>query len=442
MQFHDILPGTAIAWVYREVENRHAQISQELREMIGSSLALLANDASSNAAASLMRANSTPASKHNLQALSIGAIENSAEPAKIADSGELTVIDNGILRVSVDRTGRVTSLVSLSNNREAIAPGIPANEFQMHKDNPTRWDAWDVDENYRNTKVVLDQVDEFNARIEDGTAVIETKRQIASPGRPKSTIIQTLRLEPGANAIEIGVEVDWHESEKFLKLAFPIDIHAEEVAAETQFGFVKRPTHINTSWDFARFELSQHKYLFLEERGWGIAFANDSTYGFDVQRNTESNGATVTNVRFSLLRAPKFPDPEADQGLHSMRFKIRPAATIQDAVHLGYDLNTSATEVLGNREVEPLVTSSASQVIIETVKLAEDASGDLIVRLYESTGSRCSSRIGFAGYAESIALTDFLEEPISTDTAQGSSIELDFRPFQVVTLRVSGLKIG
>jgi alpha-mannosidase len=125
-----------------------------------------------------------------------------------------------------------------------------------------------------------------------------------------------------------------------------------------------------------------------------------------------------------------------------MRFKIRPAATIQDAVHLGYDLNTSATEVLGNREVEPLVTSSASQVIIETVKLAEDASGDLIVRLYESTGSRCSSRIGFAGSAESIALTDFLEVPISTDTAQGSSIELDFRPFQVVTLRVSGLKIG
>jgi alpha-mannosidase len=188
--------------------------------------------------------------------------------------------------------------------------------------------------------------------------------------------------------------------------------------------------------------LSQHKYLFLEERDWGIAFANDSTYGFDVQRTTESNGATVTSVRFSLLRAPKFPDPEADQGSHSMRFKIRPAATIQDAVHLGYDLNTSAMEVLGNRAVEPLVTSVAPQVIIETVKLAEDASGDLIVRLYESTGSRCSSRISFAGSADSISLTDFLEVPVSANTASGSSIDLEFRPFQVITLRVSGLKIG
>ena len=441
MQFHDILPGTAIAWVYKEVENRHAQITQELRDIIDSSLKLLAND-SSGATASLMRANSTPSSRHNLQALSIGVLENPAKPASISEGKDQVVLDNGILRVSVDRTGRITSLVSISNNRDAIAEGIPANEFQLHNDTPTRWDAWDIDENYRNTKQVLDRVDEFHSNLEHGCAVIETKRHIASPGRPRSTIVQTLRLEPGSNALDIGVEVDWHEPEKFLKLAFPIDIHAEEVAAETQFGFVKRPTHVNTSWDFARFETSQHKYLFLEERDWGVAFANDSTYGFDVQRTTESNGATVTSVRFSLLRAPKFPDPEADQGSHSMRFKIRPTATIQDAVHLGYELNTPAIEVLGNRPVEPLVTSAASQVIVETVKLAEDASGDLIVRLYESTGGRCSSLISFAGSASSISLTDFLEAPVSVEKTSGDSINLEFRPFQVVTLRVAGLKIG
>ena len=441
MQFHDILPGTAIAWVYKEVENRHAQITQELRDIIDSSLKLLAND-SSGATPSLMRANSTPSSRHNLQALSIGVLENHAKPASISEGKDEVVLDNGILRVSVDRTGRITSLVTISNNRDAIAEGIPANEFQLHNDTPTRWDAWDIDENYRNTKQVLDRVDEFRYRLEDGCAVIESKLHIASPGRPRSTIVQTLRLEPGSNALDIGVEVDWHESEKFLKLAFPIDIHAEEVAAETQFGFVKRPTHVNTSWDFARFETSQHKYLFLEERDWGVAFANDSTYGFDVQRTTESNGATVTSVRFSLLRAPKFPDPEADQGSHSMRFKIRPTATIQDAVHLGYELNTPAIEVLGNRPVEPLVTSAASQVIVETVKLAEDASGDLIVRLYESTGGRCSSLISFAGSASSISLTDFLEAPVSVEKTSGDSINLEFRPFQVVTLRVAGLKIG
>jgi alpha-mannosidase len=226
-----------------------------------------------------------------------------------------------------------------------------------------------------------------------------------------------------------------------LKLAFPIDIHAEEVAAETQFGFVKRPTHENTSWDFARFESCQHKYLYLNEKDWGVAIANDSTYGFDVQRTTEANGATVTSVRFSLLRSTKFPDPEADQGVHTMNFKLRPAATIEDAVSLGYDLNNPARQVQGNRIVAPLVNSSADQVVVETVKLAEDGSGDLIVRLYESTGGRADSRISFAGVAEEIWLTDFLELPTSSDRIAGDAIDLQFRPFQVITLRVSGLKI-
>jgi alpha-mannosidase len=125
-----------------------------------------------------------------------------------------------------------------------------------------------------------------------------------------------------------------------------------------------------------------------------------------------------------------------------MKFKVRPAATIEDAVSLGYELNYPAREVLGNRSVEPLVRSSAKQVVVETVKLAEDGSGDLVVRLYESTGGRCDSTISFAGVADEILLTNFLEvaaQPASTST--GSSIDLQFRPFQVITLRVSGLKI-
>ena len=442
MQFHDILPGTAIAWVYKEVENRHAEISRELLEIIDSSLAALANDASTDSSPQTLTANAVPAVRNGVAALGIAPQSKSAKATSAVEQGEFVILENEELRVKVDRSGRILSLLSLATNRDAIANGIPANELHLHNDNPTRWDAWDIDEHYRNTKQVLDSVDEFKVNQEaDGSAVVETKRLLTSASGKTSTIVQTIRLVPGSNALDIGLEIDWHESEKLLKLAFPIDIHAEEVAAETQFGFVKRPTHENTSWDFARFESCQHKYLFLNEKDWGVAFANDSTYGFDIQRTTEANGATVTSVRFSLLRSTKFPDPEADQGTHSMKFKIRPAATIQDAVNLGYELNYPAREVQGNRVIEPLVTSSAAQVIIETVKLAEDGSGDLIVRLYESTGGRCDSRIAFAGASEKIWLTDFLEIPTSADHSAGGSIDLQFRPFQVVTLRVSGLKI-
>jgi alpha-mannosidase len=110
-------------------------------------------------------------------------------------------------------------------------------------------------------------------------------------------------------------------------------------------------------------------------------------------------------------------------------------------VSLGYELNYPAREVQGNRPVEPLVSSSAEQVVVETVKLAEDGSGDLIVRLYESTGGRADSRIAFAGVAEKIWLTDFLELPTSAEQVSGGSIDLQFRPFQVITLRISGLQI-
>jgi alpha-mannosidase len=442
MQFHDILPGTAIAWVYKEVENRHAEITQELLEIVNSSLDVLAHDRTVSEPLQRLTANAMPTVRDHVDALSIGVVRKSVKPTSINDQSECVVIENEELRVSVDRAGRICSLITLATNREAIAPGFPANELHLHNDNPTRWDAWDIDEHYRNSKRVLEAVDEFHVRQEDdGTALIETKRYLHSASGKVSTIVQTLRLQPGAKSLDIALEIDWHESEKLLKLAFPVDIHAEEVAAETQFGFVKRPTHVNTSWDFARFESCQHKFLFIEERNWGVAFANDSTYGFDVQRTTELNGATVTNVRFSLLRSTKFPDPEADQGAHSIKFKVCPAATIEDAVHLGYELNFPAREIMGNRSIEPLVRSSASQVIIETVKLAEDGSGDLIVRLYESTGGRCNSQIIFAGLAEKISLTDFLEVPTSADYVVGSSIDLQLRPFQVITLRVSGLSI-
>lgn len=442
MQFHDILPGTAIAWVYREVEARHAEISQALTKMIERSLSSLVNDLSGSPV-KVLQANSRPTPNRGVEALAIGVIEASSESVSSSEAQGFTVLENQYLRVMVDPAGRISSLFDKQNQRESIHPAMPANEFQLHHDIPTLWDAWDVDIHYLKSKVVLDQVDSFSvSNTDQGHAVIQTVRTISSPGRQKSVITQRLILEPAARELKIEIDVDWHESEKFLKLAFPIDVHAEQVASETQFGHVFRPTHANTSWDYARYETCQHRYLHVGEQGWGIAFANDSTYGYDAQRTSEIKGATITNVRFSLLRSPRFPDPESDQGHHQMRFFVRPGATIQDAVNLGYALAFPARELMGNQALPALVQSSAEQVIIDTVKLAEDGSGDLIVRIYESIGSRSSSRISFAGSAKRIELTNLLEQALpDSSPTKGSQIDLDLRPFQVITLRVAGLEL-
>ena len=127
-----------------------------------------------------------------------------------------------------------------------------------------------------------------------------------------STITQIVGLR--GRTIEIDTHVDWHERQKLLKLAFPLDVHADRAASEIQFGHLHRPTHANTSWDAARFETCAHRWVHVGEPGYGVAVANDATYGHDITRV----GPTTT-VRLSLLRAPLFPDPDADQGEHRFR---------------------------------------------------------------------------------------------------------------------------
>ncbi len=332
------------------------------------------------------------------------------------------VLDNGLLRVTVDDRGLLTSVVDLASGREALAPGAAANLLQTHPDLPANWDAWDVDATYRRRVTDLTRVD-ATEEVDGGVRV--TRRF----GR--STAVQTVVLPPGERRVECGVEVDWHESETFLKAAFPLDVRAAHSAAEIQFGYVDRPTHTNTSWDAAKFEICAHRFLHVGEPGFGIALVNDSTYGHDVTRDVRPDGGTTTTVRLSLLRAPRYPDPETDQGRHVLRYALVPGATIADATREGWWLNQPERQVRGGSPVEPLVACDHDGVVLSAVKLADDGSGDVVVRVHEAWGARAAARLtpGFA--AGAVTETDLLERPL-----RPGSLELALRPFQVLTLRI------
>lgn len=435
LQFHDILPGSSIAWVHREAEERHAAVSLALETIIAEALASLAGDPDADGAREIT-VNGSPRSRGGVAALGAGDAASVSVPASADPLADSTVLDNGVIRAVVDAAGQVTSLVALSDGRESIPPGAVANALRIHRDLPNLWDAWDLDAHYKRTVTELTEVDERRVTTEpDGTAVVTTVRLVGA-----SRVEQRLILRPGATALEIENRVDWREKEKILKLAVPLDVHADRIAAETQFGHLFRATHSNTSWDAARFEACQHRFVHLAEPGFGVAIANDSTYGYDVDRTTRADGGTTTTVRFSLLRAPLFPDPDTDQGEHVMRFRIQPSATISDAVALAYDLATPQRTVRAAREITPIVVSSNPDVIVETVKLAEDSSGDLIVRLYESRGARAATRLTFDGTAEAIVSTDLLERDLGSEpSGSGSDIELPFRAFQLRTVRFRGV---
>lgn len=246
-------------------------------------------------------------------------------------------------------------------------------------------------------------------------------------------------LAAGSPSVEIVTEVDWHEQQQLLKLGFGLDVHADRSAGETQFGHVHRPIQVNTSWDHARFEICAHRWIHVGEPGYGVAVSNDATYGHDVTRTTRPGGGTATTVRLSLLRGPVHPDPQADQGPNVFRVTVRPNSRIADAVEEGYRTNLPVRTVEGDRPVAPLVAVSDPAIVLEAVKLAEDGSGDLVVRLYESLGGRASGTLTADFVVARVAFTDLLERPLDTGpgTPTGTGAELALRPFQIATVRLT-----
>jgi alpha-mannosidase len=340
------------------------------------------------------------------------------------------VLDNGLVRIVVDARGLITSAYDHTAGREALAPGAVGNLLQLHQDFPNQWDAWDVDVFYRNT--VRDLTD-----AESVTATADGVRVVRVFGA--SRIEQTLTLPAGARGPVIGTVVDWHEREKFLKAAFPLDVRAAHSTAEIPFGHVERPTHTNTSWDAAKFETCAHRFVHVGEPDWGAALVNDSSYGHDVTRDVRPDGGTTTTVRLSLLRAARFPDPDQDQGTHRLGYALVIGADVSDARREGYRFNLPERAVPGSAAVAPLVSVDHEGVIVEAVKLADDRSGDVVVRLYESRGTRAAATLTAGFPLASSLVTDLLERPLddpSSHQHQANGVRLTLRPFQILTLRL------
>jgi len=422
-QFHDILPGSSIAWVYENAEENYRLVAETLEGLIGTATTALAGGSTDG---TVVRFNASPVSAGDATALG-GSLGSEAEAVPPVRSGDHFVFDTGAVVATIDAAGHVVSFVEHATGRDAIAPGTVAAEYTVFRDTPNQWEAWDIDRAYQRNGNALSAT---SVSVEGDSLVVV--RPVGS-----STVTTRYSAVAGQPELTIETEVDWHEQQKLLKLAFPLDVRASVASSEIQFGHIDRPTHQNTSWDFARFETSAHRWVHVAEPGFGVAVANDSTYGHDITRSTRADGGTTTLVRESLLRGPTFPDPHADQGHHVFRTVLRVGESVLDAADSGYRLNLPVRTVAGSASVSPLVVVSSPQVFVEAVKLAEDRSGDVIVRLYEGLGGRATDvGVDFGFDVASVAQVDLLERPLGTSWDAGSPVSLTLRPFEIVTLRV------
>ena len=351
-------------------------------------------------------------------ALVSGGDTGAGAAATVEASGDEVVLENEHLRVRFAADGTIASIVERSAGREVLAG--PGNLLQLHDDHPNQYDAWDIDAVHRRSVTDLLDVESIDT-VESGP-VVASVRVVRSFGA--SRVTQTHELAAGSPHLTIDTEIDWQESEKLLKAAFPLNVRSDEATYEIQFGHVARPTHQNTSWDAAQFEVCGHKWADLSEPGFGASLFNDSKYGHDCVGNT---------LRLTLLKSASYPDPHADQGVHRFRYAIRPhVGSFQDAgiVDEALAFNLPIRAIAGSVATEPFVSIGDPAVQVDAVKLADDGSGDVIVRCHEAHGRHVTTSVRVDRSAAAVA-TDLLER--GNEAVDPSAV--GFTPFQIRTLR-------
>ncbi len=456
-QFHDIIPGSSIHRVYEEAEANYAavlatagEVAQEaMSGLTDGSRALTVFNSLSWARTALVTLPEDWAGAQNLagEPLPVQVLgERRVVEAHIPSCGWTTLLpsdlcetaqatsgavkaterllENELLRVEFNERGEITSIYDKEAGRE-LAAG-PCNAFRMYKDIPTNWDAWDIDSVYVYTPVELPEPAQMEV-VASGplVATIRVQRRLNH-----STMTQEISLRRGSRRVDFATRIDWQESHKLLKVCFAVDIHANEALHEIQFGHIRRPNHKSRPFDADRFEVANHKWSALVEENRGFAVLNDCKYGVNVVGNS---------INLTLLRAPLAPDMTADKGMQEFTYAFyawNGSLAESAVVREGYELNCPVLTAPGAGGERSLFSVDAANVIVETVKPAEDGSGDLVVRLYES--KRAATRCVLASSLPILAAlqTDMLERPQGELKVEQGRVALEFRPFEIKTVRL------
>lgn len=357
-------------------------------------------------------------------------VELSVEPAGLRFEFSSSGISTPFYDIEWDNHGQLTRIYDRENSREVLAAGEKGNVLQVFEDKPLAHEAWDIDLFYQEKQEEIRDLVSV-AFVEKGPlrAVIRFSWSYKS-----STILQEMTVYARQRRIDFRTEIDWHERQQLLKTAFPVEVRATEATYDIQFGNVKRPTHWNTSWDWARFETVGHQWADLSERGYGVSLLNDSKYGYDIKDNV---------IRLSLVKSAIHPDTEADQGEHLFTYSLLPhkgdwlaGMTVAEA----WELNNPLTAARGSNQPGSisLFRSSSDQILIDAVKKAED-SDLVVVRLHEFAGGRDTVELASDLSIVSWQECDLLERPTG-DKSSDKSLRFSIQPYEIKTFLVEFAK--
>ncbi len=440
-QFHDIIPGSSIAPVYEESTKQYEAIGQVGNALLNNAQKELAENINTDGGIAVFN----PLSFENSGVVNVGGelffVENvPAKGWKVIKGNESKgsvqlcekSVENAFFAVEFNDDYTISRIFDKRENREVLKPGEKANVIEAYEDFPRAYDAWELSVYYKEKRWEINDVSGVKFLDEGIRKGIEITRKFN-----KSTITQKIYLYNDIDKIDFDTQADWFEEHILLKAAFPVDINADKATYEIQFGCVERPTHTNTSWDAAKFEVCAHKFADLSECDYGVTILNDCKYGHDIHDSV---------IRLTLLKCATHPSPVADKGHHQFIYSLRPHTgdfKHADTVRLAYDLNNPMTAIRLSKQIGTLpesysfVSVSDENVVIDTVKKAED-SNSTIIRMYEAWNKRTNNaKLTFGFPARKVTLCDLMENDICELTVENNSVELNVKPYEIVTVKVN-----
>ena len=429
-QFHDCLPGSAIREVYEQTQARYAELHRAALALTQEALQALGQDmgtAGQNGtltlnASSFVRKEADGTLPPYAIVWREATVPQQTEPQPL----DTNVLENERLRVTVEQDGTLSEIFDKTANRSLLKAGARGNVLTLYPDELTHWD---INKAYLKEPGERAKCVKQHAYRLGASQIIEQTFTVGAA----SKIEQRIVLDDHGVSVRFETTVDWQEEYQMLRVAFPTEIVTDHAACEIQFGHIDRPTHANTSWDEAKFEVCAHKWVDLQDASGGLALLNDCKYGYRVRNNV---------LDLCLLRSQNCPAEHGDRGTHSFTYAICPHvgdAWTGGVIAEGYRLNTPLIRkpcvgAGGETCLQPFAVTDGT-AILETVKKAEEGD-DLLLRLYEGRGGATAARLKLFGY-EAIGLCNLLEEPMEEPLkTEGDTVVLSFHAFEIKTIRI------
>lgn len=468
-QFHDIIPGSSIYPVYEDSKEQYEQVLSDGKAMTNAAMSSLAANIGVNENSVivfntfgqartdiafadlplngdvtvfdgdeplptqrthdgrvLFLAENVPAKGYKVFTVKQGSFGNFGEVDADTESAE-----NSFWFLRFDGDMNISSLYFKESGRE-VAEGKTLNRLTAYEDRPHQYEAWDIKCYYDQKSWDISDV-QSAAVIEKGAVrtVVEVVRKFNA-----SLIRQFFIFYDHTARIDVAYDIDWKEKNIAIKADYPVDVNASRATFDIQFGNLERTTTNNTLADFAQFESCGHKWADLSDNGFGLAVLNDCKYGWTIKDG---------HIRPTLLRSATSPNWAQDRERHAFTYAIYPhagavntSATVQEAYSVNLPLLTVFSEAHeGKLPAEySLVSADKNDIIIETVKKAEDSDA-LILRVFETWNKKTDTVLTFADSIKSAKICNLLEEK-DEDIAFGEKeISLSFRPFEIKTLKIT-----